>query len=543
MLNYSTLIRRAEVVTALLLTLIIIILHLVLMQHVNGLWRDEINSLNIATMPSLSDIWALSEYDSYPLLWFLVLRVWAALGWAASAAGLRVLGLLVGSSIIASVWVNGRNLGYSFPLLSLALFGLNPDFIHWGDSIRAYGLGCCLILLVFGLMWKVVQSPTPLRVAAATVTAILSVQCTYYNPFLLLAIILAGIAVALRRGLWKRSLLLLGIGLAAAVSVVPYVVVAMSRVQEQYMLPKMQRGFTAQVFFDRISRVLGSPGKFMIWIWAGLVVLTIAAAVFAQFRRRDGAEADKRKDLSLFCGTALVIGVLGYLLLLIVLNYPTQPWYYIALIAFVGLCVDTTLSSFATKNHVKILRIALVILIAALTLPVAWRNVHIRQTNMDLIASKLEKSVGKDDMILVSRHYYGISFQHYYKGIGRSITIPPIADQRVHRYDLVRGQMASADPLGPVFSRIAETLQSGGKVWIVGRLRFLPEGRTPEPFPPAPHSRFGWSTVIYLMNWRAQVGHFIKSHCVKLERLPALTDEVVYRHENCSLSVAQGWQQ
>jgi hypothetical protein len=45
------------------------------------------------------------------------------------------------------------------------------------------------------------------------------------------------------------------------------------------------------------------------------------------------------------------------------------------------------------------------------------------------------------------------------------------------------------------------------------------------------------------MNWRAQVGHFIKSHCVKLERLPALTDEVVYRHENCSLSVAQGWQQ
>jgi len=281
----------------------------------------------------------------------------------------------------------------------------------------------------------------------------------------------------------------------------------------------------------------------MIWIWAGLVVLTIAAAVLAQFRRSDGAEADKRKDLSLFCGTALVIGVLAYLLFLIVLNYGTKAWYYIALMAFVGLCVDTTLSSFTTKNHVKMFRIALVILIAALTLPVAWRKVHIRQTNMDLIALKLEKSFVKGDMILVSRDYYGISLQHHYNGIGRFVTLPPIADLRVHRYDLVKEKMVSADPLQPVFSRIAETLQSGGKVWIVGSLHFLPEGRVPEPFPPAPHSRFGWSGGIYRMNWRAQVGHFVKSHCLKLERLPALTEEVVNRYENCSLSMAQGWQQ
>ena len=43
------------------------------------LWRDETNTFNLAHMPSLRDIWHNMQFDSFPLLWPLLV---SALGFS-----------------------------------------------------------------------------------------------------------------------------------------------------------------------------------------------------------------------------------------------------------------------------------------------------------------------------------------------------------------------------------------------------------------------------------------------------------------------------
>ena len=38
------------------------------------LWRDETNTFNLARMPSFRDIWNNLRFESFPLLWPLVVR-------------------------------------------------------------------------------------------------------------------------------------------------------------------------------------------------------------------------------------------------------------------------------------------------------------------------------------------------------------------------------------------------------------------------------------------------------------------------------------
>lgn len=105
-------------------------------------FRIEANSLNLATMPALADVWNLNHFDAFPMLWLLVLRGFSAVAGAANDTGLRILGLGVGLAMLGALWLNARRLlEFSVPLRSLALVGFNPEILRSGDSMRAYGAG------------------------------------------------------------------------------------------------------------------------------------------------------------------------------------------------------------------------------------------------------------------------------------------------------------------------------------------------------------------------------------------------------------------
>ena len=75
------------------------------------LWRDEVNTLNMAQMPSLKDLWNNLPFESFPPLWPLLLRGCGFLGITDSDAGIRVLGLGVGLCFLASLWLCSRWMG------------------------------------------------------------------------------------------------------------------------------------------------------------------------------------------------------------------------------------------------------------------------------------------------------------------------------------------------------------------------------------------------------------------------------------------------
>ena len=150
-IRLENLANRFEWLVVVVILVISASLHIRFVTHVGGLWRDETNSVNLAGLPSLGEIWRFLDRDSFPILFVLLLRPWLELFGFYNDAALRALGCIIGLGLMGAVWHNARAFGVRWPVLSLALIGLNPMLIRYGDSTRAYGLGILLILLTISL--------------------------------------------------------------------------------------------------------------------------------------------------------------------------------------------------------------------------------------------------------------------------------------------------------------------------------------------------------------------------------------------------------
>src|SRR5437667_4555207 len=186
------------------------------------LWRDETNTFNLARMPSLRDIWNNLPFESFPLLWPLVVRGCGMLGLTNSDMGIRILGLVIGLFLLASLWLCQRWIGGRTPILSIALLGGLPAFIFIVGANRAYGLAGCMLVLSFGTIWRILESPTMSRILSAGFICLLFIQCVYYDVIFLGAMLAAGALVAIRRQQWKTLWAVAGIGFVAGASLSIY---------------------------------------------------------------------------------------------------------------------------------------------------------------------------------------------------------------------------------------------------------------------------------------------------------------------------------
>jgi hypothetical protein len=530
-------VKRLEWGVAAVTVLLILCFHLGFLLRAGALWRDEVNTLQFATSPSVTEIWNSLQYDSFPVFSSLVLRVWAFTSWGRTDFGLRVFGFMVGIAILAALWLDARLKGFSLPLLSMPLFAFAPLVIRFGDSIRPYGLGIVFFLVTSGLIWKISVKPGRLQAVGAALSAVLSVQCLYQNAFLLLAICAGGIAVCLRKRLWKRSLLVVGIGAVSALSLLPYYH-AVRKAQDWAVVT--QAPTTLRGIWRAFSRALASGGDFMLWVWLGLGALSLVAAGWCWVQRARTSLSDSRKDLVLFSTTVLLSATATFFLFLKWASVPTQPWYYLPLMAVCALSLDAVLAALAVQTPVRIFRVVTAILVLALSLSHGWQEIQVRQTNVDLIAAKLEESAKAEDLIVVSPWYYGVAFQRYYRGEAPWITVPPLENLRIHRYDLLKERMKSSGPIRPLLARMSETLRSGNSLWLVGGFPPQPKGPLTEP-PPAPDRRSGWNNHAYVSSWGAQSDHLVQTLACRVESVPTSSSEPVNPYENLMLRTAQGW--
>jgi hypothetical protein len=532
-------VKKLEWGVAAVAVLLILCFHVVFLLRAGALWRDEINTLQFAASPSVGEIWNSLQYDSFPVFSSLALRVWTFTGWGRTDLGLRVFGLMVGIAILAALWLDARLKGFSIPLLSMPLFAFAPLAIRFGDSIRPYGLGIVFLLVASGFIWKVSVKPGRPQVVGAALSAVLSVQCLYQNAFLLLALCAGGIAVCWRRRQWKRSLLVAAIGAVSAFSLLPYYD-TLRKAQDWAVVvqsPTTLRGIR-RVF----SSAMASGGDFMVWVWLGLGALCLLAAGWCWSRGARRPLSDNRSDLVLSSTIVLLSATAAFLLFLKWASLLSQPWYYLPLMAVCAVSLDGILVALTAQTPVWFFRAATAILVLALSFPYSRQEIQVRQTNADRIASRLEESAQAEDLIVVSPWYYGVAFQRYYRGKAPWITVPPLEELRIHRYDLLKEKMKAADPIGALLTRMSETLRSGNRLWLVGEFPALPKGRSVEPRPPAPDPRSGWNSYPYVSNWAAQTDRLVRTHACRVEPVPVSTTGPVNPYENLMLQVAQGWQ-
>ena len=517
-------------------TLAAIGLHVIYLTHAGALWRDETHAVHLATLSSTRELWRMLTHDNCPLLFPSVIRFWSAIGLGGADFGLRCLGFVVGLSVLAALWLNARVLSFSLPFVSLGLLAANLTLVRWGDSLRAYGLGCCLILLTLALVWSLMRAPGVGRFVAAALAAVLSVQGLYQNAFLLLAICVAGCFVCFRCRQDRTALLLVGVGGAAALSLLPYLGPVMA---SQRWWVVQQTGFQASVAWANLADALGSPMAWQIPVWLGLGLAAAARGILflpeVRGRKRPGVE-----DVPLFASITLALGSLLFLLFVAISRLPTQPWYWLPLMVPAAVCIDAALASWLGRWRIG--RLLWVVLMVGVPFPGGVELAQHRQTNLDLVAARLREQAKPKDLILVYPWYYGVTFNRYYTGAAPWTTLPALADSRIHRYELLKEQLAATAPIKPVLDRIAQTLAAGNRLWIVGALPAPGPGETEPPdLPLAPDGPQGWFDVPYSYVWGRQAEHFIAAHGGRTEVVPLGFGDSVSAYEKASLAVVTGW--
>jgi hypothetical protein len=529
------LLARCATVVAVLATLAAIDLHWISFTHAGGLWRDEVGITNIATLPSVEAVWQAIPHDQSPILFSGVIRLWVAIFGGADLA-LRGLGLTIGLLLMASLWIAGRAMWRGLPLLSLTLFGLNAVVIRYGDTIRSYGLGTACIVVTTALIWRFVQEPTRFRWISAAVAATVSVQTLYQDAFLVLALCVAGCAVFLKRRQRGNGLMTLSIGLPPALSLIPYIRPLLAS-QRWWAVEKA--GISLPLAWRSIVHIAGYPTLEFRFIWMGL----LASAVLLGMERalvahtHDVAEA---AELGLFAGSALLVGMVGFGFFLHVAQLPPQMWYFLLPMGFAVVCCEAVLSRASFWIRVAVLGLAVVV--GFLAWSVGVRGLEFRQTDGDIVAAQVSREASRDDLIIVNPWSYGITFNRYYRGAAPWTTLPGLEDYRYHRYDLLKLKLEMLHAARPVLDRVAATLQSGHRVWIVGWVPVTPPSKEPPPdLPPAPHGPEGWFDPPYTQSWGAQLYYLLASGAQTVARVPLATKDRINPFENMGLSVASGW--
>jgi hypothetical protein len=529
---------RIGLAVCVLATLLAVWLHVVCLTHAGALWRDEAGGVQLSSTPGLG-VTCRPAREWFPVFFFAAVRCWSALGLGASDFSLRILGFLVGLGLLGAIWFTARLFGVRWPLISLALLAANLTVVRWGDSLRAYGCGAIFILLTLGLVWRLVRKPAFASFLSASLAATLSVQTLYPNAFLVLAACLAGCAVCARHRAWKTLLLLLGVGVLPAVSLLPYVPVIMA--SRDYMaLHRM--GFTPDFLWASLSLALGSGQEWPLWVWFGLSPLVMGAA-WETMPGRARNESIGPEDLPLFGLSALAAGIALFVAFLVISGLPAQPWYFLPPIVFTATALDAALANLLRRLSFWPPAFAAIIVLAMF--PVTLKLAKYRQTNIDLIAVELQARAKPGDLIVVSPAYCGITFARYYKGTVAWTTLPPVNDHLCHRVDLLKQNLCSKAQLQAVLDQAARTLESGHTLWMVGSLSPPAPGETTPPdLPPepAPGERFGYNEgIIRGYIWDRQMAYFLDTRATTVDLVRLGTATPVIPEEDLPLVQAKGW--
>lgn len=535
MIRPQLFLKRAEWIIAILLSATAIFLLVVRATHAGALWRDECAVVQLAQMPSVSDVFHNFQHEAFPPLFPLIVRGYIFV-FGSTDTALRVFGFLVGCLLIAAFWSNARLLRGHIPLIALALTALNTTFLVWGTTVRGYGLGSALIVLTFGWIGSLLLSANRQRVFTAVFISMFAVQVLLYNSVLLLAIGGAAFLVLLFQRRFKQASLVAAICGTALIFLLPYVP-GYLRAREWNILV---RGWpTSYSLWKHFEVSLGNPGYSIPALWYCIALGLAGLFIFRLYRNPNPL----KPDLIWYALLASALSLAGCYAFLRVLSYTTSNWYYLAFTCVVAAALDLIASALCTTDWLRFARlgIAAAILIAA---PFAdWFAIGERQTNVDLAAKTAGERANANDLVVVVPWQFGIPFSRYYRGTARWITIPNIYDHRVHRYDLIKAKMISEHPIDDVQDAVRTTLTSGNRVWFVGGLNLPHPEEGPMVLPPAPASRFKWDNRAYTAAWWQQLSVFAVTHANRVDpvALPQSEATRINELEQTSLTLVEGW--
>lgn len=526
---------RAAVAVGLLLSLGLVSLHLHHHRHAGALWRDEANSVNVASLPTAAEAMAHIHYDSFPPVWIATLRAWMRAGLAPNDEGYRRLGLAIGLATLGVLWWTSFRLGLGAPLVALLLFGMSPSVIVYGDMVRGYGLAALAIIWSTGAVWAFVRRPAWSTYAVAQLATAYAAQAHFGNGIPLLGIGLGAAAVCVlhRRYLRMFAALALGAVAAALLFALNYRVLG-------YMAGSGQQELHGSITFTWIAGVFAeslSPGAgALAAAWGAAAILAALGLALGLASPRDASERDR----ALYTTIVVAITLGGTLYAYRSTSIPTHYWHYLSVTAIAAIGCEVGISALAARLRGGAwLRVAAVALVALVASRDVARAVAVRMTTIDLVAGVIERQARDRDLVVVFPWVCGISFARYYRGPAPWMTLPDLPDHRFHLHALIRERMTLGEAgVASELARVAETLRRGDRIWIAGTPVAQDPGTVPPPL--GPPTDLG-SAGRHLDRWEQQLGALLERRASGGGRVPLPDVGAVNAWENVPLFVAEGW--
>jgi len=444
-------------------------------------------------------------------------------------------------------------MGGRAPILSIGLLGSLPAVVFIVGANRAYGLASCLLVLSFGMIWRMLECPSRSRVLWAGLACFLFGHCVYYDVVFLCAMLAGAAGVAMRRQQWKTLGALVGIGAVSGASMAMYLPITPIIHRGSGYLMNQEPSFNFLTLWNKLGEALTArssahpdgPHGPEIWLWivlllgGSVVALVMQRAHERQAPNRESSAtvaARPRADLALFCAVSMLLGIAGYWAFLLRLQYLTQTWYYVEMLCLCAVSLDGILgANWPALRPWGLLRIGFMVAMMTWMAASVWEEAHTRRSNMDLIAAALGKQASAGDMIVVQSAWEGITFDRYYHGQARWVTVPPIDSHKVHRNDLVTERLNQQDPMAPVLREIADTLRGSNSVWIVGNMQLM----RPNQSPPSGLPIKRWLTS--LNYWSAQVTVQLQNHALQEQVLEIPADGPVSHLEDLPVRRFSGY--
>ena len=205
-------------------------------------------------------------------------RFWGNGRWAPRS------GLVISILLLSALWLSCWLFNKSPPLWPLAVFGLNQYTLR-ADSLRPHGLGLVWIVLAFAFIWQLTFQAHPKRrtILLAAIAAVLSVQTVFLNAVLLGAVCAASVVVLAVKRSWRRGVLVFGIGLTAAISLLPYVPLIR---QAQQWNGIRSTANTPQLIAQWFVQIFTMENPIADVVFVFLVLSVLALAIIPALRKR-----------------------------------------------------------------------------------------------------------------------------------------------------------------------------------------------------------------------------------------------------------------
>lgn len=438
-----------------------------------GLWRDEVQALHLAALPSMNAIsHFLSLHESHPPLFYFVAHGIRELG-GSMLLGMSVLVLVASIALLPAGWWLASLTGVRWAgALATTLLALSVPLAFFSVQLRPYALVSLAIVLGSAFLLKALQSGISKWRWLWAIATLVLLYLHHVGVFVLLAQLISGAYFTVRNGASRmevRSWLVV-LAVVALASVPDLLLLAHQSIAVSY--PVFRPMSLIQPLAQMWGIVLAFPGELALGIvGAGTLLLMRPSGV-------EQSQPVKRSDLPARFLSLVFLLVLCSLLLA---SYRSQfliPHIVMAVAPMGMVAAGVAVAQTAAERRkwlCTILAEGFLVLMGLSGVSFTGNG----KTNTDLIAAYIAAEETSDDLLILVPAAFGSSFNYYYRGAVSQIDFPVVGRATLYEFDDDFKRVASMKALQVTLDSMRSACLAGRRLWLVTPSTWIVGGEPP----------------------------------------------------------------